>query len=152
MVKGMILKLKEKPKLREVVPTKKLDPLIYWTTLLILVIANIAASIALMPLLLFSSSFNFYLMIALVAIFFGYIFNMLITRIENVDPHHHLFAAFFIPAFAVINMVIMSNSTAGIARIIGLQSEKDPLVTSSFYLLFFIFPHVLHIIRKKIYG
>lgn len=151
MVKGKTPKLKEKPSLKATAPKRELDPLIYWVTLLVLVTSSMFSSIVLIPLLLLSSSFNFYLTIALIAIFFGYVFTVLITRLENLSVHHHIFAAFIIPAFSLINMVIISNSTAGVARILGLQTDKNPIIVSAFYLVFFIFPYAVHLIRKKLY-
>lgn len=143
-------KIKEKPQLREPEARKELDSIVYWTTLLVLATANLFAAVVMIPLMLLASSLQFYLIIALIAMLFGYVFSMLIARIEHIGIQHHVMAVIFIPAVSLATLIVISNSTRGIAMLLNVESGKDPLIVSLFYTIFFLLPHLLHISREKL--
>lgn len=142
--------IKQPVTLKSAAPSQDLDLIFYWTTMLVLVLTNLFAAIAIIPFMLLAPSFNFYLMVALIALFFGYVFNMLVTRIENIDTHHHLFAILFIPIFALTNLIIISISIGTVASIIGIEATKDPVLISLFYIIFFLTPHAINLVRSKL--
>lgn len=142
--------LKPKAVLREPAAKKELDLIVYWTTLLVLATANLFAAIMMAPLLLLAESVHIYLIIAIMAMLFGYVFSILVTRIENLDIHHHVLAVLLIPAFALISLIAISSSTEGIAALLGIESDKNPLVIRVFYTAFFVLPHILHVSKEKI--
>ena len=144
------VRVKEQARLREHTPSKELDLVIYWTTLLVLVLVNLFATIVITPFLFFVSSLHFYLIIAIFGIFFGYVFNLLLTRIENLDTHHHMLAVLFIPALALINLIVITSSISSLAAVFGIESYKDPLLVSLFYILFFLLPYGIHIAQERI--
>ena len=102
----------------------------------------------LIPFLLLASSFHFYLIIAILGLVFGYVFSLLINNIENLGMHHHLIAVLFIPVFAVINLIIISTSFSGIAALLEIESTVEPLTVSLVYVVFFIIPYAISLIRK----
>ncbi len=142
------LNVKEKANLRPVAPRNNLDTIHYWTTLLVLVTANIFSAIVFIPLMLLTSNLQFYLIIAILAILFGHVFSMLITKIENIELHHHAMAVIFIPLFSVVILIVTSNSMTGIASLLGLEQNKDPIMVSLFYIAFFLLPHAINLVRK----
>lgn len=142
-------RVKEPAKLRHVPPSKKLDAVVYWTTLLVLTLANFFAAIAIVPFMFTASSLHFYLMVSIMALFFGFIFSTLVTRIENIDRHHHLLAVFFIPSLAIFNLVVLANSAARLAEILEIQATKNLLLMGVVYIAFFMLPHLIHLAKKR---
>ncbi len=142
--------VKEKANLKPVSYAKELNLIVYWTTLLVLIIANLLMSMVIIPFLLLASGLNFYIILAVLGIFFGYVFALLISNIENLDAHHHLIAAFFIPIFAIINLIIISTSLEGITSLLGIASQKEPLTVSLVYAVFFLLPYVISMARKRL--
>jgi len=149
-VKKTITKIvKAKATLKALKPTKELDQILYWTTLLLLIMANFFMTIVIIPFLLFSPSFHFYLIIGILGLVFGYVFSLLINNIENLGAHHHLIAVLFIPGFAVINLIILSTSMGSIAAIFGRELTVEPLTVSFLYVVFFVGPYAVSLIKKK---
>src|SRR3989338_4234439 len=72
---------------------KILDKSVYWIVLIVVVLGNMAVSIMLIPILLALRSFMLYLVIAVLGISFGFLFDMLI-RDMNLDKKHHVIAGF----------------------------------------------------------
>ena len=142
------VRAKEPAKLRRISPSKQLDALIYWTTLLVLTLANLFAAIAITPFMFIAPSLPFYILVSFIALFFGFIFSMLVTRLENIDRHHHILAAFFIPSLALFNLIVLAHSTARFAEILGIKTTKDLLLTGFVYIVFFMIPHSVHIAKK----
>ncbi|MBI2664718.1 hypothetical protein HYX10_05270 [Candidatus Woesearchaeota archaeon] len=124
------------------------DLILYWTTLLVLITANFFMAIVIIPFMLFAESYQFYLLIALLGLIFGYVFSMLINNIENLQPHHHLVAVCFIPAIAVVNLFVISASTAGLANALGLKPSTEPLTISIVYIASFLAPHAISFAKK----
>ena len=141
--------VKAKANLKAFKPTKELDHILYWSTLLVLIMSNFFMIFAIIPFLLFAPSFHFYLIIGILGLVFGYVFSLLINNIENLGAHHHLIAVLFIPAFAFINLVIMSTSMGSIATVLGRELTVEPLTVSLIYVIFFVLPYIVSIIKKK---
>jgi len=147
--KSKPIKVKEKASLKPFKSVKELDLILYWSTVLVLIMANFFMAIVIIPFILLASNFHFYLIIALLGIVFGYVFSMLVNNIENLTPHHHLIAVLFIPVFAVINLIIISTSTGGIAALLGIESKAEPLSVSLLYVASFMLPYAVSLIKKK---
>ena len=141
--------VKAKANLKAFKPVKELDHILYWSTLLVLIMANFFMIFAIIPFLLLAPSFHFYLIIGILGLLFGYVFSLLINNIENLGAHHHLIAVLFIPAFAVINLVIISTSVVSLAAVFGRESTVEPLTVSIIYVVFFVLPYVVSVIKKK---
>tara|TARA_Y100000310_G_C20701427_1_gene830296 strand:- start:6823 stop:7278 length:456 start_codon:yes stop_codon:yes gene_type:complete len=144
------IEVKKRVSLKPFKDAKELDLILYWTTLLVLIMANFFMAIVIIPFLLFASNYHFYLIIGILGVFFGYVFNLLISNIENLDAHHHLMAILFIPAFTFINLIIISTSIGGLASALGIETNKEPLIISIFYVASFLTPYILSTVRKKL--
>ena len=141
--------VKVKANLKVLKSAKELDLILYWSTLLLLIMSNFFMTIVIIPFMLLASSFHFYLMIAMLGLVFGYVFSLLINNIENLSVHHHLIAVLFIPVFAVINLIIISTSIGSIASLFGIETRVEPLTVSIVYAVFFLVPYTISMINKK---
>jgi len=144
------VKVKEKAQLKTYYSKKDLDHLLYWTTLVILVVANFFMTVALIPFLFFTANFQFYLTLAVSGLFFGSVFSLLLSNISNLDTHHHIMAVFFIPIFSLINLIIITGSVNRMGLYLGIQTDKSPIAIGLFYVLFFIAPYTITQIRKRL--
>jgi hypothetical protein len=124
---------------------KQMNPVIYWLTLIISIVANMVVSVVLIPFLLaVNSSMTLYSIVALLAVTFGFFFNLLLTDIEHVDPRHHVIAGIFIPALAVINIFIVINVTTVLDKMFfGAQFKQNAVIIAIVYVIAFIIPYAV---------
>jgi len=124
---------------------KQMNPVLYWMTLIISIVANMVISVVLIPFLLtVKESYVLYSIVALLALAFGFFFNLLLTDIENVDPKHHVIAGLFIPALAVINILIVINVTSVLDKVLlGGQFTQNLFMIVVIYVISFIAPYLV---------
>jgi hypothetical protein len=124
---------------------KQMNPIVYWMTLIVSIIANMVVSVVLIPFLLtVQDAVTLYFIIGLLALAFGFFFNLLLTDMENVDPQHHVIAGVFIPALAVINIFIVINITSVLDKVLlGGQLSQNAIVIALVYVTAFIAPYLI---------
>ncbi len=123
---------------------RQMNPVVYWLTLIVSIVANMVVSVVLIPFLLaVKDVLTLYSIVALLAMSFGFFFNLLLTDIENVDPRHHVIAGIFIPALAVINIIIVINVTSVLNRVLlGEQLTQNAIAIALIYVVAFIAPYL----------
>ena len=122
---------------------------LYWLTILILIIANLIVSVVLVPFLLVVATLPFYLVVISLGLVFGLVFNHLLTDIENLETRHHITAVILLPLLAIINLFIMIGAANRLAFFLELGNYEDPVFVSLIYVLFFILPYLVAIIRQE---
>lgn len=124
---------------------KQMNPVVYWLTLIIAIVANMVISVVLIPFMLaIESAYTLYLVVGLLALAFGFFFNLLLTDIEQVDPKHHVIAGIFIPALAVINIMIVINVTSVLDKVLlGAQFAHNSIMIAAVYVIAFIAPYII---------
>ncbi|MEM4336942.1 MAG: hypothetical protein QXG86_02975 [Candidatus Woesearchaeota archaeon] len=120
---------------------QKMNPVLYWTALIISIIGNFLIAVALIPFLLVLSSAQLYFVIVILAISFGAMFNLLINTIESIDPAHHVIAGVFIPSLAVITIFVMVNVANKISFIFQSPIHQNPIIVSIVYVISFVIPY-----------
>ncbi len=138
---ALILHGKEDP--GKIYFAKQMNPIVYWLTLIVAIVANMVVSVVLIPFLLtVKSAVTLYLIVALLAISFGFFFNLLLTDMEHVDPRHHVIAGIFIPALSIINIIIVINITSVLDTVLfGAQFKQNAVVIGLIYVVAFIIPY-----------
>ena len=89
---------------------KVLDKLVYWISLIFMLIGNFIITLALIPELIALKGPLLYIVITTLGISFGLLFELLIRSIENLNIKHHLFLGINIPLLVIINFIILSNN------------------------------------------
>ncbi|MBW3023123.1 hypothetical protein KY308_03390 [Candidatus Woesearchaeota archaeon] len=120
---------------------QRTNPILYWSALIISIIGNFLIAVALIPFLLVLSSFQLYIVIAVLAISFGAMFNLLINTIEALDPAHHVIAGVFIPALAVITIFVMVNVANRLSFVLESPIHQNPIFVSFAYVVAFVLPY-----------
>ena len=140
------LKIIERAKKNKHPKIKLLDKAVYWLSLLLAITGNFVISVALIPELLALKGYQLYLIIIVLGISFGLLFELLIRTIEHLKVKHHLFLGTIVPVLAVINFVIISNN---MKRLVGLENPQNPLVVGIVYALSFMLPYAVYQIFLK---
>jgi hypothetical protein len=124
---------------------KQMNPVVYWLTLIVSIVANMVVSVVLIPFLLaVKDTLTLYVIVSVLALAFGFFFNLLLRDIENVDPQHHVIAGVFIPALSVINILIVINVTTAIDKVLfGAQFQQNAIAIAIVYVVSFIAPYLI---------
>src|SRR3990167_382552 len=84
-----------------------LEKRIYWILLVIIIAANFAISVALIPILMALKGVFLYFVIITLGIIFGLLFELVIRSIEHLEKQHHIFIAVLIPLTALANVFVI---------------------------------------------
>ena len=123
--------------------TKFLDKRIYWILLVIIVVANFAISIALVPVLMTLKGFNLYFVIIILGLVFGLLFELVIRSIEHLEKKHHIFLVIFIPLIALVNILIISKIANNLMLILSITNAQKPIIIALIYAASFVLPYII---------
>ena len=133
--------IKEEHKKKEL-STRYIDK-VYWALLLVILAANFALSIALVPILMFLSGFILYAIIILVGTIFGLLFELIIRSIEHLEEHHHFVLALLIPVIALANSYAMTKYANNLMTSVGIQNTHDLFAVAFVYSISFVLPYFI---------
>lgn len=129
--------------------SKELSEIMFWVSILVLIIANLLATIVIIPLVLAASALTA-LIVAALGLFAGNLFAMLIANIGNIERKHHLIAATLVPGLAVINVFVLMAGVNRLAPAFGITVSQDPLLVSIVYVASFLTPYLwANVINRK---
>ncbi len=136
---------------RNVFLTDRFAPYIYWSALLVTIVGNFFISVALLPFFLYLSDMAMFFVVALLAIAFGSLFNILLKDIEMTDPKHHVIVGIFLPIFILINMYIMVDVARHIVRSSAEAAAalQSPLLIAIVYAAAFTVPIIMGRLATK---
>ena len=121
-----------------------MDKAVFWTMFFLIITGNIIISILMIPFLLVLNLPFLDLIIIILGVSFGFLFNFLITDIRHVPFKHHIFAGIVIPILAVINFFIMTNMANTLADYLEVSNvRQNPYVISIIYMIGFIAPYLI---------
>ena len=123
---------------------------IYWISLLAAMVGNFIITVILVPfLVMLQDKVTLYIIVMIMGIVFGALFNFLLSDIERLDHHHHVMTGVVIPVLAVINVYIMVNVSKAVGTIISVTVNQNALVISIIYVAMFIVPYIINSILKN---
>jgi len=125
--------------------------ILYWQTILIMLIANLFISMALLPILIMLKGAVAAAVVVILGILLGLIFNHLIRDIEGLKKHHHFFAGIFIPATAIIDLFIITRLANSLGPALGIAGSQDSFLLSLVFIVAFLLPYVISqlVLRKR---
>ncbi len=123
--------------------TTETNRILYWMSLLVLTISNFVISIVLIPFLLTINNYFLYIIIILLGIIFGSLFELLIEDIEHLNKKHHAIALIFIPAIAIINIFVTVNIANNINQFLKFNIIHEPIIISAIYVISFLTPYII---------
>ncbi|MEK6845567.1 MAG: hypothetical protein AABY26_02315 [Nanoarchaeota archaeon] len=123
--------------------------MVFWTVVVVIILANLLVSFVLIPFLLFLSPAALYLTIVLLAGTMGFIYNFLITDIRHLEKKHHLLAGIIVPIIGLANLLIVVRVSNYILEGSPLAANaNNPWLIGVVFAAVFILPSVL----EKIFG
>jgi uncharacterized membrane protein len=125
-------------------------PVMYWAGLVVAIIGNLILSVTLIPFLMILDSLQIYIILGIVGLVFGAMFNVILKDIEHVDETHHIMAGVFIPAIALITVYVMASVANRFNELIQNPNQHSALILSIVYLICFSAPYGLYKIRDVI--
>lgn len=125
---------------------KLLDKSVYWLSIIVAIIGNFIISVTLIPFLLALNGLQLFLIVVILGVSFGLLFELLVRGIENLEAKHHIFFGIIIPIIAVTNFIIVSNN---IKIFIGIENPQDPVIVGSVYAISFMLPYISYQVFLK---
>jgi hypothetical protein len=122
----------------------------YIMFLAMLTIFNFLTFLALVPLMMVIKSNLLILILAGIGLAYGMVYLYLIRDVEHLQPKHHLFAAFYIPMIAIINIVLLFL----IGRLLQAGGDYEyPLLiyASAVYVIMFLLPFAITSIFERLW-
>ena len=131
-----------------------MDKALYWVALVIAVLGNIIISIALIPSLIALKSFLLFLVVIVLGLSFGFLFELLIRSIEHLEAKHHLFLGILIPIIALINFITITSVSNNLEKIFKINNPHNPYIIGIVYATAFILPFAFYklILKKDYYS
>lgn len=143
------LKKAEKDLRREHVHDVRLAKIVFWSTILVIVVGNLLMSVALIPFLAVLNRWFLDLVIVILGLVVGFLFNFLLTSVEHLEKHHKIIAAIIIPIIALANVVfIVLVANEMIESILIDNARHNPWLIGVLYGVAFILPYVFSNVRK----
>jgi len=116
--------------------------IVYWLSLLILIILNMLAASAVSVLQFALSGFKAIIILAILGIFFGFASSRFTSRVANLETKHHILARVAIPAAAILSLVIVTSTANNLAMISGLGFVHSPTLAGLVYGIAFVMPSI----------
>lgn len=115
---------------------------IFWILLVVIVAANFAVSVALLPLLVALKGALLYAVIIILGVVLGLVFELVIRSMEHLESGHHALLAFLIPVAAMLNVFIISKISNNLVQSLGFANAHNPLAISMIYSTSFALPYL----------
>jgi len=126
------------------------SPLLYWAGLIVLIIGNLFFALILVPVLMVLTKVQLFIVVSIMGLTFGLMFDFLLRDIEHVDQQHHIIAGLFIPAIALITVFVMVNLANAFSNRLNFGIIQSPLLVSLFYVGAFVLPYASMKIRERL--
>ncbi|MBI3036227.1 hypothetical protein HYY73_00500 [Candidatus Woesearchaeota archaeon] len=120
---------------------------LYWLTLLVLVILNMFSAVAVAILQLALSDNKLLFIVAAIGLFFGYVTNRLVNHVDNLELKHHFFARLLVPAAAILNLLAVSAAANALALSLRIQPVHSPVTIAAAYGIAFAVPSLFALSR-----
>lgn len=127
-----------------------LEKRVYWILLVLIIAANFAVSIALIPALMVLKGVFLYFVVAVLGIVFGLLFELVIRSIEHLEKKHHVFLAVLIPAVALANGFVITRISNSLSETLSLANIQNPAIISLAYAASFVLPYIFYRFVLKI--
>ena len=144
------VKIIKKAKQNKPIDISFLEKRIYWILLVVVVAANFAISIALVPILIALRGIFLYLIIIMLGIIFGLLFELVIRSIEHLESKHHMFLSILIPLVALGNIFSISKISNDLAKTLNLTNIHNSAIIALVYAISFVLPYIVYRFILKI--
>ena len=129
-----------------------LSRIAYYSALMVIILANLLASVALMFLAIVIESNFLYIIVASLGVVIGFLYNYLVTDIGHLEKHHHIFGALIIPLVAIFNIILIVVVANTLIQELGIGNvAHTPWLVGVMFAVPFLVPSIIEKVffRKK---
>lgn len=130
-----------------------LEERVYWILLIIIIAANFAVSMAIIPILMTFTEMALYFAVIILGISLGFMLEIVIRSIERLEKKHHAFLAVFIPATAFFTVLLMASFSNRLMATLGLKNFHSEAAIALAYAASFAVPFLFcrFVLKKEYY-
>jgi len=124
----------------------------FWSALIVIIFANLIVSLILIPfLIVFTKTFAM-IIVAILALTIGFLYNFLITDLGYLKRKHHIASSIIIPILSLGNMIAMVFVSNRFINEVGAvkNNPQNPWIIGLVFAIAFILPYLFDQLRKKI--
>lgn len=125
------------------------DKIIYWIALLILIFGNFFMSLLLIPSILLIEGILLYVIIGVIALLFGFFYDLIIRELEKLEIDHKIVEGLFIPVLSIINIYIIIGLVNYTVQKLNYENQNNLFVVGVIYITFFILPYIMNLIEHR---
>ena len=131
-----------------------LEKRVYWIMLVLIITANFAIAVALMPILVALRGFALYFILIILGIVFGLLFELVIRGMEHLEQRHHLALAIIIPGAAISNMFLITGISNKLSPAFGTRNFHEPALVGLIYAASFVLPYIIYrfVLKRGYYS
>lgn len=129
--------------------SKKMQIMLYWFIILAMIFLTLLISGWLIPLFMVLEGWLVFVLLFVLGLAFGAMFNNLIIHLEHLSKKHYVIAGFLIPIVAIASLFIIVKAAAFTSALFNLSIRQNPLEVSLFYVVGFLIPYVYGLIYTK---
>lgn len=123
--------------------------MLYWFVILIMVVLTLLISIYLVPFFLVLSSPYIFLIVFLLSLAFGAMFNNLVVHLEHLETSHYVVAGIIIPLVAISALFLTTHVATYMAALLDLPIRQDPFAVGIVYLIGFLLPYFYGMLYQR---
>lgn len=124
--------------------------IVFWSALLVAIIANIVVSLVLIPFLVVLQGWVLHSVVVLLALVMGSLYKYLITDIGHLEKKHHHIASVVLPVLAFANLVVMVFVSRQFVTAAGVENVlPNPWIIGLVFAVSFILPYLVSVVREK---
>lgn len=116
---------------------------VFWTSIIVVALANIISAAILIPIIAAISGWSFYIILSTLAVVMGFLYNLLLIDIAHLERSHHLFARVIIPVIAAVNVGALVSIANIFASALSLGEIRNPFAIGIVYGFAFILPYLI---------
>jgi hypothetical protein len=128
------------------------NKVVFWAVIFLMILGNFILSMAIVPFLLVINKLTLDILIIIIGLAFGALFDTVVVDMRTVDRKHQLIAGLVIPIVALINISLMTQAANSLNNLLRFSAiRQDPYTISILYVIAFILPFLWSIfVTKKI--
>lgn len=102
---------------------KHFSKIVFWSSLLVIIVANVLVSLVLIPVLVALTNLLLYAIVVVLGGTIGLLYHFLIRDIGHLEKKHHLLAGIIVPVIALANLVLAVLWSNRFIGDIGVQNQ-----------------------------
>ncbi|MFH1133237.1 MAG: hypothetical protein V1735_01990 [Nanoarchaeota archaeon] len=117
---------------------------LYWFSLILLLAMMLVITILFLPILMLTPTSLFSLMMLLLGLLFGFLFEHLILGMEKLGRRHHAFAAAIIPLCAAVTLALLVIVTNSLRTVFPFLVRQSAWLPALLFTTAFLLPYLMH--------